>query len=362
MRGTLTVVTAPSTLELREYEVPAPGPGQVLMRVTRANVCGSDVHAYHWESPALRGAALGHEFVGQVVALGDGVTTDHAGTPVAIGDRIVPVYFLACLRCAACQRGDLSMCTNALRAWSSPPDVSPHFRGGFATHYVVDADQFFYKVPDTLPDEVAAGANCGVAQVIFALDRIGLRAGQTLVVQGAGGLGVYATAYAKRLGARVVVVDAVAARLDLVRRFGADHTINMRDLATTEARVEAVQAVTAEQGADVVLEVAGVAAAFPEAVALVRLGGRIVSMGNLNIGEANEVPFAPGLLTRKQATVVGILRYEPWYLRRALDFLEQTVSALPYHELASAEFPLSDVATAFRKSESREVARAAIVP
>jgi threonine dehydrogenase-like Zn-dependent dehydrogenase len=361
VRGTLTVISAPRTLELREYDLPEPGPGEVLLRVRRANVCGSDIHAYHWESPALRGAALGHEFVGEVAALGAGVTEDFAGRPVAVGDRVVAVYYLTCRHCAACQRGDLHMCQNALKAWGSSPDVAPHFRGAFATHYLVSPEQYFYTVPDALSDAVAAGANCGVAQVLFALDRVGLRADETLVVQGAGGLGIFATAYAKHLGAKVVVIDAVPDRLELVTRFGADHTIDLRAVATVEERTDAVLGVTGGAGADVVLEVAGVAAAFPEALSHVRLGGRIVSMGNLNVGPAHEVAVAPGLLTRKQAVVHGILRYDPWYLRRALEFLESTVDHLPYDALASAEFALGDVVDAFLQSESRAVARASLV-
>jgi threonine dehydrogenase-like Zn-dependent dehydrogenase len=359
--GTVTLVSAPSTLEQREYEVPEPGPGEVLLRVLRANVCGSDVHAYHWESPTLRGAVLGHEFVGEIAALGPGVTTDFTGAPVAVGDRVVPVYYITCRKCPPCQRGDLNMCQNALRDWGTSPDDPPHFRGAFATHYLLGPDQYFYRVPDGLTDADAAGANCGLAQVLFALDRIGLRAGETLVVQGAGGLGMYAAAYAADLGATVVVVDAVPERLELVRRFGALHTLDIRELPTVEERTEALLALTDGNGADVVLEVAGVAAAFAESVQLVRLGGRIVSMGNLNVGPAHEVALAPGLITRKQATVMGILRYDPWYLQRALAFLERTVRRLPYAEMASTEFSLADIRDAFAASESRTVARAAIV-
>lgn len=362
MRGTLAAVTSPSTLTLLDYDVPDPGAGEVLLRVRRANVCGSDLHAYHWESPLLRGAVLGHEFVGEVVALGDGVTQDFAGSPVSVGDRVVPVYYLTCRRCASCQRGDFNMCLNSMASWGTPHDAAPYFKGGFGTHYMIRQDQYFYRVPDQLSDAVAAGANCGIAQVLFVLDRVALRPGETLAVQGAGGLGVFATAAAKSMGAQVVVIDAVPGRLELATRFGADHVINLREVTTVEDRTAAVAAVTGGAGADVVLEVTGVPAAFPEALSLVRIGGRVVSLGNLNVGPANEVPVAPGLLARKQAVIHGILRYDPWYLRRALEFLVETVDSVPYDALTSAEFPLADISIAFAKSESREVARASIIP
>jgi len=361
MQGTVVALTGPRTLELRQYDVPDPGPGEVLLRVRRANVCGSDIHAFHWESPALRGAVLGHEFVGEVAALGNGVATDFAGAPVAIGDRVVSVYFVTCRRCPACQRGEFNMCHNSMSRWARSPDLAPHFTGAFGTHYMLSPDHYFFRVPGTLSDAHVAGANCGLAQVVFTLDRIGLRRDETIVVQGAGGLGMYAGAYAHAIGARVVVIDGVPERLALARRFGADEIVDMRELPSREDRVAAVQALTAGAGADVVLELAGVAAAFPEGIDLLRIGGRMVSMGNLNVGPANAVPVEPGLITRKQATITGILRYDPWYLHKALQFLEETASTYPYGELSSREFSLSEIEEAIHGMESHSIARPALV-
>lgn len=208
----------------------------------------------------------------------------------------MPVYYLTCRRCPSCLRGEFNLCQNGLREWATPPQVAPHFRGGFATHYVVHPDQYFYRVPESLADSVVAGANCGLAQVIFALDRIGLRAGETLVVQGAGGLGLYACSVGRELGARVVVIEREPERLRLASRFGAHELVDMAELPTAETRTARVHKLTGGQGADVVLEVTGVAAAFPESIGLVRTGGRVVSMGNINVGAGHEVALRPRLL------------------------------------------------------------------
>ncbi len=361
MRGRVAALVGPKEVALQEYDVPAPGPGALVLAVRRANVCGSDVHAYHYESPALQRAAMGHEFVGEVVALGEEVEEDYAGRPVAVGDRVVVVYFLACRRCRGCLRGDLSLCQNALRLWSAPPDQPPHFRGAFATHYYVDRDQYFYKVPDDLSDRTVAGANCGIAQVLFVLDKVRLGPGETLVVQGAGGLGLYAAAAGKERGATVVAIDGVAERLELARRFGADHVVDLSEARTPEVRAERVRALTGD-GGDVVLEVTGVAEAFVEAVELAAVGGRIASVGNLNVGSGVEVTLSPGLITRKHLQIHGILRYDPWYLDRAVAFLERNAGRVPFESVIGQDFPLDQVVTALESGASRRVSRASVVP
>lgn len=360
MQGTLATVVGPSELAIKTYEVPDPAPGAVLLAVRRANVCGSDIHQFHGDSPALREAVLGHEFVGEVAALGDGVTQDNSGEPVRVGDRVVPVYYVTCRRCERCLRGDFGMCANALREWSQNPDVPPHFRGGFATHYVVHPDQYFFVVPDELDDQIVAGANCGLAQMLFTLDQTRLGQRTTIVIQGAGGLGLYAAAVAKERGARVIVIDGLADRLTLARQFGADDVVDMREYTTLEDRVERVLDLTHGIGPDVVLEVTGAAGAFPESLALARVGGEVVSVGNLNVGPKYEVSVSPGIITRKSLIIHGVLRYDPWYLHQALAFLQHTHMKYPYAALTKTAHPFERIEEAIRDGESRTVARASI--
>lgn len=361
MQGRVAAVVGPRQFEVKQYEVPQPAAGALVLEVQRANVCGSDIHQFHYDSPALREAALGHEFVGRVHALGAGVTHDNAGHPVAVGDRVVPVYYVTCRRCPACLRGDFGMCANSLREWSKNPELAPHFFGGFGTHYHVNEDQYFFVVPDELDDQIVAGANCGLAQMLFALDRTRLAAGSTLVVQGAGGLGLYAVAVAKERGATVIVIDGVPERIGLAERFGADHVIDMAVHPTGQDRLDRVLELTGGLGADVVLEVTGVSAAFTESVALARVGGEVVSVGNLNVGEGFEIAISPGIITRKNLRVQGVLRYDPWYLHRALEFLLRTHERFPFEALTKDAHSFDDLADAIRDGESRSVARASIV-
>ncbi len=361
MNGKVAALNGPSSFEWQTYPIPRPAPGALVLKVRRANICGSDIHAFHGESPALSRAVPGHEFVGEILSLGEGVTTDNAGVPVAIGDRVVPVYYLTCRHCKACLRGDFNMCQNSLVEWAKPPSESPHFRGGFATHYYVSPDQYFFKVPNSISDDIVAGANCGLSQMIFAINSVNVTAGQTVVIQGAGGVGLYAVAVAKDRGARVIVIEAVPDRIALAKSFGADEVIDMAIYTTAEARVDRALELTENEGPDFVIELTGVSHAFGEALLLSRVGGTIVSVGNLNVGARNEISIAPGLVTRKNLTVRGILRYNPGVLHEALLFLERTSGTFPFHELASREYSLENLADALADSESRTVARASVV-
>jgi threonine dehydrogenase-like Zn-dependent dehydrogenase len=334
----------------------------VLVKVRRANLCGSELHIVHFRHPLLRQCVLGHEFVGEVAALGAGVATDYAGAPVAVGDRVTAAYFLTCRRCESCLAGDFNLCLHAYDYWSQPAEVAPHFHGTFATHYVIHADQYFYRVPESVSDAAAADANCGLTQVLFALDQVGLAAGQSLVVQGAGGLGLYAAAVAAERGAQVIVSEFAPERAELARRFGAAAIVGLDTEPTVEDRVAAVQRITGRRGADVVLEVAGVPAAFPEALQLVRPGGTVVEVGNVSVGPEHEASLSPGLITRKALHVRGFVRYQPWYLRRSLEFLERRQSLHPFDELSDREYALDEVPAAIARSEARQVSRPAIVP
>jgi threonine dehydrogenase-like Zn-dependent dehydrogenase len=217
-------------------------------------------------------------------------------------------------------------------------------------------------VPDNVPDEKVAGANCGLSQVLFGLHQIGLSTGDSLVVQGAGGLGLYAAAVGKDMGAQVITIEGIPGRIELAKRFGAESVVDMQEYTTPEERVEQVQALTGGYGADVVLEVTGVPAAFLEALQIARPGGKVVEIGNVSLGEEHEISLAPGLITRKMLRVQGFVRYQPWYLHKALRFLERKHNDHPFDELSDRGYGLEDVGEAIERQEAKKVPRPAVVP
>ena len=131
---------------INEYEVPEPEPGAALVKITLANVCGSDLHVWRGElDPAKRGRAVpihqGHEGTGRIAALGEGVTTDSDGQPLAVGDRVVFAYFFPCGRCRACLNGKDYACPRRMHPRATSCDEWPHFKGTFG--------DYFYLYPTT---------------------------------------------------------------------------------------------------------------------------------------------------------------------------------------------------------------------
>lgn len=359
MKGRVAVMVEPMKMEFREFTVPEPEKGAVILRVTRTNVCGSELHIWRGEHPTKKKGVLGHEMVGMIEKIGEGVTTDYAGRPIQVGDRVATVYYQTCKKCNLCKRGQFHLCENAYEFWNKDPEEAPHFHGTFSTHYYIHPDMYFYKIPDNVPDSAAASANCALSQVYFGLDKAELSYGDSIVIQGAGGLGINAAAVAKEKGAKVIVIDAIESRLEVAKKFGADHVINLREVDTLEKRVEVVKSLTNGIGADVGIELSGVPAAFSEGIHLIRGGGKYVSIGNVSPGKYTE--FDPGLLTRKSIQIIPVVRYDPWYLNKALGFLSDNISKYPFANMIDGEFNFDDIQHALDKSATREVTRASIV-
>jgi threonine dehydrogenase-like Zn-dependent dehydrogenase len=361
-RGVVAALAGPRSVELQQYALPEPGPGEALLEVLRANVCGSDVGIFHHRNPVLRDVVLGHEFVARVSALGDGLVQDSAGTPVCVGDRVVVVYFRVCGRCRPCGRGEFNMCVHWADTMAAPPGRAPHFHGAFATHYHLAAGRHFYVVPDVLTDAEVAGANCGLAQMLFTSERMGVRRGLTVVVQGCGGLGLYACAIGAASGARVIAVERDPRRIAAAVQFGAAEVVDLGVHTTAADRERRMLDLTDGDGADLVVEVTGRPEAFGEAVSFARTGGSIASVGNLGVGPGSELAISPATFTRKNLTVKGYLRYDPWYLRRALDFLVDTRDLHPYGTMSDRVYALDEIPAAVARTESGHAMRAAVVP
>lgn len=350
---------------IEEVPLPEVGPGEILVRVSRANICGSDVHAWHgtFVTRGLGGqlpTVLGHEMVGTVTELGAGVATDSDGRPLQPGTRVVFPYFFCCHSCRNCLAGRRNACLNLRMAMLGRADEPPYFVGGYADYFLLPAGAVVYTVPDSVPDEIAAGANCALSQVMYGLERVDLQLGETVVVQGAGALGLYAVAVAKARGAKTVIaIDGVPERLELAREFGADEVIDITD-TTEKDRVKTVRRLTDGQGADVVVEVVGHPSAIDEGLKLAAQFGRYVEIGNINLGKTFE--FDPSRFVFSNKTMVGVSLYDPPVLSRALAFLEEYRDRLPFDRLAAACYPLEDINAAFAAAEAKRDVRASIVP
>ena len=356
LTGKAAVFMEPFKFELREYPAPPVEPGSILIKVSAAGVCGSDLHVWRGDiKPRASegkpdGFIPGHEFIGRVHTLGQGVSTDYLGKPLKEGDRVIFSYYTPCHRCYHCIRGEYTDCPGNFSGAKSVAEY-PYANGGFADYYLLKPGQFVFKVDTDLSDEVLTPVNCAMTTVMAALERSRMRAGDAVVIQGAGGLGLYAALYAKEKGAGLVIsIDGQKPRLDLARQCGADHTINVGEITEAEDRVERVKELCGPRnGADVVVEVAGFPQVVPEGLEMLRLGGTYVEVGNIARGSMVEVDFNRILHGIKY--VVPTSFYEPWLLPVAVDMLERTRDRYPITKLVSHAFALDDINEAFQRSE-----------
>jgi threonine dehydrogenase-like Zn-dependent dehydrogenase len=355
MKGRVAVLKAyGGDFELREYPVPDPEAGAVLIRLTRAGVCGSDLHIWRGEMKDVYGAlpkdlTFGHEMCGRVARLGPGVSVDSAGQPLREGDRVAFLYFFPCGRCPVCLRDEMGSCPRKVRA-NRVAGTAPYFNNAYGDYYYLRPGGFLFRIPDAVSDDVATPANCALAQVIYGLTRAGVRLGDTVVIQGAGGLGLNAVAVARDMGAdRIIVVDRVTARLELARAFGADHTLSLTELTTSEQRIEAVLDLTGGFGADVVADFVGYPEVVPEGLRMLRGGGCYLEVGSIAPG--NVFSYDATALVRGNTRVIGASNYSPWALAQALAFLRRTLGRFPFDRLVSHVYPLERIGDAFRDAD-----------
>ena len=249
-------------LTVEELARPEPGPGQVLVEVAAAGVCGTELHFLDGLlTPARTPITLGHEVAGTVVEVGEGVTE------VAVGDRVAVHYFHSCGQCAHCTSGDDHLCDAPQGFLAFMTD------GGFAEHVVVPA-RSAVPVPDDLDLVEAAPLCCSGATAVHAVRVAGVAAGQVAVVYGTGGVGLALVQLLRLTGARVVAVGRGEPRLALASEFGAE-TVN----ASEQDVAARVRELTGGVGADVVFELVGTAESGAAALAALGKGGALVYIG-----------------------------------------------------------------------------------
>ena len=259
--------TAGPGLTLRKVPVPVPGPGEVLIKVHKTAICGTDVHIYNWDpwaqvhiKPPM---TIGHEYVGEVAALGAGVTG------LTVGQRVSGEGHITCHRCRNCHNGDIQWCKDTL-------SVGVDRDGAFA-QYVCIPQSNVIIIDESLPEDVVAFfdafGNATHTALMFPL------IGEDVLITGAGPIGIIAAGICKFAGARrVIITDVNDYRLELARKMGVDAAVNtaredlpqiMKDQGLTE-------------GFDVGLEMSGNGRALQQLIGYMRNGGKVSLLGISN--------------------------------------------------------------------------------
>lgn len=346
---------------IKEYPLRDAARGEVLVRITMSTICRSDIHSYEGRRPNPCPGILGHEIIGVIEQIGNGIKCDMRGDPLKIGDRVTWTEYFYSGPCYYRDILDMPQKCHGIRKYGHDlVDEDPHFLGGFAEYCYILPGTGILKLPDDLSDEEATPLNCGVATMISVTEASAIGVGDVVVIQGLGLLGLYGCAMAKARGARLVIgLDAVSDRLEIARKFGADRTFNVSEMNEQDL-VEAVRSLSPPDGADVVIEVCGVPEVIPTGLLMLRTGGRYTLGGLVN--PHADVTIDANVLVKGWITLRGIHNYHPRHLIQALDFVMTNRDRFPFKEIVDSKFGLEELDTAFKKAADRSVLRAAIVP
>jgi alcohol dehydrogenase len=356
------IYEAPNTpFVIKSYPLRPAKPGEVLVKITMSTICRSDIHSYEGKRPNPCPGILGHEIIGTIEELGADIDKDMRGDPLKKGDRITWSEYFFEGDAYYSEVHDMPQKCGGLRKYGHDlVSDDPHFLGGFAEYCYILPGTWILKLPDELSDEEATPLNCGVATMASVTEAAEIGLGDAVVVQGLGLLGLYGCAMAKARGARLVIgLDAVPDRLEVAKKFGADHTFNIKGMSDKDV-VSKVRALCKPDGADAVIEVCGVPDVIPQGLQLLRVGGRYVLGGLVNPG-AN-VTVDANMLVKRWITMRGIHNYHPRHLIQALDFVMANRKRFPFKDIVDSKFALKDLDLAFKKASERSVLRAAIVP
>lgn len=352
------VLVAPGRYEVQEFPRPALADGAALLRIEMSGICGTDKHTFAGETKQYAGTPAetdtpfpiiqGHENVGVVEATG-GAAFAHDGTPLRVGDRVVPAPNRACGRCRPCRRGFPYYLCHRLENYGNSLTCAepPHLFGGWAQVLYLRPGTAVFRVPEDLPSEIAVLTE--IFAVTHSLERAavvrrpsGFRPGDTVVVVGVGSLGLAHAVKAALMGAgQVIVVDGSEPRRTLAARLASAHAIEAGSTAIEEIRQR-----THGEGADVVVNATGFPESFAPALEMVRDGGTVIEVGAfVDMGAG---AFNPATLCGRNLTLMGIGGEDLQVYDATLALLDRHRTSIPFAEMVSHRFAVEDAGAAIR--------------
>jgi len=331
MKALVKTTRAPG-LSYMEVEKPKPGPDEVLIKIIKNAICGTDLHLYNWDawsqsvSPMPLPMQIGHEYVGRIAELGSQVRD------FKIGDRVSGEGHIICGKCRNCRGGREHLCPNTLGTGVNRP-------GAFAEYLCVPARNVI-KIPDEIPDDVAAifdpFGNAVHTALSFNLT------GEDVLISGMGPIGLMCVIIARFVGARqIVVTDINPHRLSMAEKLGASLALNVKGLSseeTSQALKKAMKTLGMREGFDVGLEVAGNGGAINSMIDTLIPGGKLVALG---VSSQTELPLPWNKIVFKGLSIKGIYgreMFETWYKMISLVQSGLDLSPIITHTLPASEF------------------------
>ena len=371
----------PGRYEIREYPLPNPAPGCVLVKMEVSGICGTDKHTFQGYTAQYGGNGTprqipfpiiqGHENVGTIAAIGGtGSFTDFEGVTLKLGDRVIVGPNVSCGTCYYCRHDFPYYCCENTVDYGNNLSAKnpPHLFGGWSQYLYVVPGSFLVRVPDDLPSEVAVLTE--IMAVTVGLDRAkqmssfpseSFRFDDTVVVLGVGPLGMCFVMKARMLGAgTIVAVDLSDYRLDFARKLGADVILNAQRTSEPD-RLAEVRELTHGRGADVVVECAGVPEAVRQGLEMLRLGGLLVEAGNFS--DLGEISISPHRhLCAKNVRILGVGGEEPAAYGPSMRQMARYMRQYPLKEFVTHRFGLRQVEEAMKKSMAADSMKVVIDP
>ncbi|ADM68715.1 Alcohol dehydrogenase [Paenibacillus polymyxa E681] len=332
-------------VEIREVEKPTPGYGEVLIQMKAAAICRSDMSLYYGNGQAVVGDKSvdkggiypGHEPAGQIVEVGQGVSSFKRG------DRVAVYLALGCGQCEHCKSGYKMFCKEF-------KCIGFDEHGGDADYLCVPAENCM-RIPDEMSYVSAAVSTDAVGTLYHAQKRLNVSARDTVVIYGLGPMGAAGVMIASALGAKVIAVDVIEERLEMARELGAVYTIN----SMNEDPVEQIMAITHELGATVAIDCSGNAKAENNAIDCVGPHGRVAF-----VGENRQLTINPSdQMIRKQIVLMGSWYFPIFEYDEISRFIVN--HDLPVEKLVTHRFQLTEAAEAFKLFDERKTEKAVFV-
>lgn len=329
--------------EVREFPIPKPGRGQVLVQLKVAAICGSDLHVYRRPKSHFANKEPwipGHEPAGVVAELGE------CCDRVKVGDRVTIYHWLGCGHCRYCLSGYMQWCPNR-RGLGQPDAVGPD------ADYIVVDERNCLLLPDELSFDDGAMIACIAATGFSATRKLKLNGEDTLVVFGQGPVGLTGVIFGKALGARVIGVDITDERLTLGKKLGADEVLNPNKVDL----VQAIRDLTGGMGADAAFETSGSAAGHQGVIDVLRYGGRASFVGVGSQGPTVNLSAIIG----KQLTLMGSFVMPIHYYWDLVEFMIQHDLPAKYQQMITHRFKITEAPAAFKLADSGKVGKIVFV-
>lgn len=330
--------------------------GEVLIQITYATICTSDLHTYYGRRKSHTPSVLGHEVIGKVIDIAQGGVRDYSGAPLQLNDLVTWSVYAHDHDGKMAQKGFPQKSEGLFKYGHEEINGENVLSGGFASHCHLRAGTDIFRIPKGISPKEATPLNCTHATIAGAIRLAGDLHHKNVLVIGAGMLGISACAMSKYAGAKQVFsMDIHTDRVENTFQFGSDHGLNAHF-----SKEEIIHHMKPYGGIDVVIDTSGSADAMEKGLSMLNIGGISIWVGA--VYTQRNLSFSAEHIVRNLLSIKGLHNYKPEDLAYAIQFLSETNKKYPFESLVSKDFPLTQLDKAFEIANSEGNYRVGIKP